>query len=153
MGKHQHPGWTHRIKLDPVQAAAQGGEYVQAVGQVLRDLLLHGWADDPANAVWHPGPEFRLRLDESYELDQRETWLVGEISAVYRPDDVPAEVLDHVHAHDCEHVLVPFVTTQVCDTCGNQYAGFRLCPKRCTATFYAVARFLESYPPPPWSIP
>lgn len=147
MTDDRHPGWTNRIKLDPEQAAAQGEAYVDACVQVLRDVLLRNWADDPRGAQWHPAPDFQTRINRDDEVltENGPVWLEGRMGAVYRPEGAPPEVLDHEHSEQCEHVIVPFVSGHCCDVCGNQYIGFRLCARRCVATGYAVMRLLESY--------
>lgn len=142
MTEEQHPGWTARIKLDPEQTAVQGEAYVDACVQILRDVLLRNWADDPLGAQWHPAADFQTRLNHD---DAGVTWLLGRMSAVYRPEGAPPEVLDHEHTDACKHVFVPFMSGICCDVCGNQYIGFRLCARRCVATGYAVMRLLESY--------
>lgn len=148
MGKHGHEGWMNRLKLDPEQAAAQGPAYVESCTYVLRDVLLRNWADDPLGAQWHPdlgSYRYRLNSEPVPDGDRMVTLLEGRMDAVFRPEGAPLEVLDHEHTDECAHDLVPFVTGHTCESCANQYIGFRLCPRRCVSTRYAVMRLMESY--------
>lgn len=147
--RRQHPGWTDRFKLDPVQVAAQGPEYTEACALLIRDSLLRRWVNDPGNARWHPGPEFRLRLEIEGEYQRDHvTWLVGELDAVFRPPNVPEDVLEHMHSGDCAHERVPFADGHCCTHCGNLGTPWRLCPFRCVATGYAAHQVAQFYPPP-----
>lgn len=150
MAEHRaHPGWSERFRLDPDLSRMQGADYVDACALLVRDMVLRRWVDDPRNGQWHPAPEFLLRLDIEGTYGQgHTTWLVGEVRAVYRPADVPEEVLDHAHTADCEHVMVPFVSGHCCDHCGNRGTEWRLCPWRCVATAYAANKVLAEYSPP-----
>lgn len=123
---------------------------MEAMAWVARELALALWVDDERCAQWHPGPSITLRVEISGELgSDHDTFLVCEVPAAFRPDGVPDEVLDHVHGEEsCGHVMVPFVSGYCCDVCGNQFTRWRLCPRRCVATGYAVGRVLESYTPP-----
>lgn len=148
-GRHTHPGWTERFQLDPDLTRMQGGAYTEACALVVRDMVLRRWVDDPRGTQWHPAHDFRLRIEVEGTYQQgHTTWLIAELDAVYRPAGVPADVLDHEHTDECEHIMVPFVSGHCCDHCGNLGTRWRLCPWRCAATAYAANRALEYYSPP-----
>lgn len=148
----QHEGWADRIELDPVQAKAQGVQYTEAAALVVRDCLLRRWANDPANAQWHPSENFELMVKTEGEYGNgHRTWLHGRFLAVFRPDWVPVEVLDHVHGDQCRHDLGSHELIEgawSCSSCGDYHFLWSLCPERCVSTEYAVRSLRAPYVSP-----